>query len=395
MDFALYFQEKNLRKVPKEGIHFEQKTTPDLLWCVAQVVLDVTKDDNEYEFTDKEDIRKSELFNELMQDYFSKAPQSEAEDEYNKVSSYQLGLMTFAGILKEVSSRPKKYKIVHRNSLVYMAQNDLYASKFLTEYTEKFVKDNGLWTSFERYLLKPTQQNYVQCKEDYWVWARRNTDVRTNNPQHSFRVYNKIFNVLCYKHHVGGQSGSIVTEGPCPYSFLIYNRENFRDKDKPTGMTRQAYAEIILSDINHEGVVATLLKKAKESVARKYGDSEITDPELGYLPDNGVHVHHILPISYNAQFSLVRENLIALTPGQHLSYAHIKGNTQIISPKYQAICLLKKFENIIASIEANENFYSYVSFIDVVNACYEWNLSRDINSDDLAVMLSEKLESLA
>jgi hypothetical protein len=395
MDFAIFFKNKSLKKIPKVGIHFEQKTTPDLLWCVAQVILDITKNDHSYIFSDKEDVRKSPIFNNLMQDYFSKPPQSQAEDEYNKVSSYQLGLMVFAGLLEEVGERPKRFKILNREALEYIALNDLNASKFLTEYTEKFAKDNGLLLSFERYRSNPTQQNYVQCKEDYWRWARINTDVRTNNPQHSYRVYNKIFNVLCYKNRVQGQYHSNISDGPCPYSYLIYNRDNFRDKDKPTGMTRQAYIDTVFSDIDQEGVVATLLKKAKESIARKYGDSEIKDPELGYLPENGIHVHHIIPISYNAKFSLVRENLIALTPGQHLSYAHARGNTKIVTPKYQAICLNKKLEHITSSLSAGEDFYNYSNFIDVVNACYSWDLDHETTSEELTTMLDEKISSLS
>ncbi|MCX6751914.1 MAG: hypothetical protein NTZ87_00185 [Candidatus Nomurabacteria bacterium] len=43
MDFQEYFQNKNLKKTPSQGLHYEQKTTPDLLWCVSLVILDITK----------------------------------------------------------------------------------------------------------------------------------------------------------------------------------------------------------------------------------------------------------------------------------------------------------------------------------------------------------------
>jgi len=53
-------------------LHFEQKTTPDLIWCVSYTILNLIKDDKEKVFSDKEDVRKSVVFNSLMQDYFSK-----------------------------------------------------------------------------------------------------------------------------------------------------------------------------------------------------------------------------------------------------------------------------------------------------------------------------------
>lgn len=391
MDIKTYIDGLNLLKNLRTGIHFEQKTTPDLIWCVASVLLDVTKDQHDLVFSDKDNIRTSRLFNELMQDYFTKPPQAEAEDEYNKVSSYQLGIFEYAGILERVDDRPLRYRIIEREVLEVLALNDLSAGKFLTQYTEKLIRDNGLWPHFERYISNPNQQAYVDFKEAYWQWAKRNTGVRTENPQHSYRVFNKIFNILSYKYRLPGQSGSNVTEGVCPYSFLIYNRTNFRDKDMPSGLTRQEYADTVLSQIDREGVVGTLLKKAKEAVARKYGDSEIKDVKYGYLPEKGVHVHHMLPVHAYQDFSLVRENLIALTPGQHLSDAHPRGNTRLIDYNYQAVCLLQKLRNIQESVNNNEDFYEPSRFIEVINACYGLEINRDTDLAELVSVISEHL----
>lgn len=395
MDFKTYIDSVDLRKNGRLGIHYEQKTTPDLIWCVALVLVDITKLNHDLVFNDRDDVRSSKLFNELMQDYFTKAPQSEAEDEYNKVSSYQLGLFEYASIIERVDERPIRYKIKRRDVLEALAVNDLTASKFLTEYTEKFIRDNGLWIGFESYRNNPTQQRYIEFKESYWVWARRNTGVRTNNPQHSYRVFNKIFNVLCYKYRIPGQSSSNVIDGVCPYNFLIYNRKNFRDKDMPSGMTRREYEETVLSQIDSEGVVHTLLKKAKEAVARKYGDSEVQEPEYGYLPEKGIHVHHILPAHAYQEFSLVRENLIALTPGQHLSDAHPKGNTRLINRHYQAVCLLQKFKNISQSIEDGEEFYEPYRFVEVVNTCYELDLDPENDFGKTEETLKNKILELS
>lgn len=394
MNFKEYFKNRNLKKVPKIGIHYEQKTTPDLLWCIAQVVLDISKGSRKKIFSDKEDVRKSQIFNVLMQDYFSKPPQENAENEYNKVSSYQLGLLTYAGILKQISNHPKKYRIEDLNSLEFIAVNDLNASKFLTEYTDKFLRDNGLWEVFDNYQQTPSQYNHLKAKEAYWEWAKINTAVKGNNRKHTYRVFNKMFNVFCYKNRIPGEDSSNITTGPCPYSFLIYNRENFRDKDKPQSMTRQEYAKQVLSEIDRDGVVATLLQKAKDSVKQKYQDSEITNSKFGYAADSGVHIHHILPQHSYSEYSLARENLIALTPGQHLSFAHIRANTNSIDPLFQAICLKAKLINITTSIKNEEDFYDYNAFISIVNTCYGWKLRPDITADLLLKKIEDKIQEL-
>lgn len=388
MDFEQYFSDKDFRKTPRIGVHYEQKTTPDLLWCVAHVILDVTKNNRALIFSDK-DIRQSPVFNSLMQDYFSKPPQEEAENEYNKVSSYQLDVLTFAGTLESVGRRPKKYRVNNLAILEYIAINDLNASRFLSEYTEKFLRDNGLWTVFDTYRQNPNQSNHLLAKEAYWNWARVNTAVKGDDRRHTYRVFNKIFNVFCYKYRVPGEDASNITTGPCPYSFLIYNRTNFRDENMPSGMTRQQYRDEVLSEIDQEGVVETLLQKVKDTIKEKYGnDSEIKEERFGYLPNGGVHVHHILPRHSFPQFSLSRENLIALTPGQHLSFAHIEANTRTISPQFQIVCLRKKFEHLKQSLTHGETFYDLSEFVRVLNTCFGWGLSEDSVVEDIEARFS-------
>jgi hypothetical protein len=389
MDFKEYFNTQNLTKTPGGGLHYEQKTTPDLIWCVAHVVSDITAGNKDMVFSDK-DIRDSKIFNALMQDYFSKAPQEQAENEYNKVSSYQLGLLAFAGILKIISNRPKKYKIESLEAINFISVNDLNASKFLAEYTEKFLFDNGLISVFEQYKSNPNQDNHLKAKDAYWEWAKINTGVRGDDRRHTYRVFNKIFNVYCNKHRIPGEDASNITLGPCPYSFLIYNRKNFRDQDMPSGMTRQQYKKEILDEIDSGGVVATLLKKAKEAVrSRHINDSEVKDISLGYEPNSGVHVHHILPQHSYSQFSLSRENLIALTPGQHLSRAHIEASTRTINSDFQKICLKQKFQAILESTKLGDGFYNLSEFIKIINTCFDWNVPENSSLKEVGQRLNQ------
>ncbi len=388
MDFNAYFRDISLLKTPREGIHFEQKTTPDLIWCVALVISELVATDANRIFSDR-DIRESDTFNSLMQDYFSKAPQTEAENEYNKVSSYQLGVLAYAGVLTVIPGKPRKYQVVNMDIINHISVNDLNAARFLGEYTDKFLADNGLLPIFEQYRNNQNQANHLLVKEAYWNWAVTNTAIKGTDRKHTYRVFNKIFNIYCYKHRIRGEDASNITAGPCPYSFLIYNRDNFRDKDKPSGMTRQQYQDEVLSEIDSEGVVATLLKKAKDAVRVRHGnDSEIKDPALGYEPNSGVHVHHILPQHSYSQYSLSRENLIALTPGQHFSRAHIEANTRTINPEFQVICLRQKFVHIKESVEAADGFYSLQEFIKILNTCFNVNLDENLSASEVEHFLA-------
>ncbi len=384
-----YFRTKNLLKTPCVGIHYEQKITPDLIWCISHVILNLTKNDAEKIFTDT-DIRESDIFNALMRDYFSKAPQENAENEYNKVSSYQLGLLSFAGILEQIPGNPKKYKINKIEILEYIAINDFNASEFLCGYTEKFIIDNGLSQVFENYKQNPNQDNYQRIKEAYWNWAKTNTAIRGDDRKHTYRVFNKMFNVFCYHNRLPGEDRANIISGPCPYSFLIYNRKNFRDRDMPVGMTRQEYHEQILLDIDSEGVVEVLLQKAKNVIKAKYNnDSEIKDPSFGYAVGRNIHIHHILPRNSYPQFSLAKENLISLTTDQHLSFAH-KTSTASIDHDFQIICLKTKLEEIKDSIRNNDNFYSLEEFIKMLNTCFSLSLSENSS----LVVVEESLENI-
>lgn len=384
MDFKEYFSHINLTKIPMKGLHYEQKTTPDLIWCVALVICEITKQNRNSVFSDKE-IRNSQLYNELMQDYFSKAPQHLAGSEYNKLSSYQLGLLVYAGVLEEVGGSPKKYRISQPDIIEYISGNDLHASRFLTEYTEKFLLDNDLILSFEIYENNPNQTNYLAIKDKYWEWAKANTNIRGTDRKHTYRVVNKIFNVYCYKHRIPGEERSKISDGPCPYSLLIYNRKNFRDEAMPSGMTRREYVEKVLLDIDTQGVVCVAqIQKAKADIKRKYrGESEIQDPKYGFIPNGGVHIHHILPQSSYSHFARYRENLIALTPGQHLSLAHPQTNTQRINADFQRICLEKKFEHIKESLAQGEDFYVLSKFIEVLNSALSLTISESADISEI------------
>ena len=84
-------------------------------------------------------------------------------------------------------------------------------------------------------------------------------------------------------------------------------------------------------------------------------------------------MHHIFPQSYYPEIADYIENLIALTPTQHLSKAHPNNNTQYISKIYQYYCLIAKVGKIKENIEQNTlpKIYSFEDLIYVLNTGLE------------------------
>jgi isochorismate synthase EntC len=150
-------------------------------------------------------------------------------------------------------------------------------------------------------------------------------------------------------------------------------------------MTRKEYQEKVLADIDAGGVVqVVLIQKAKDEIRKKYnGTSEIQEVEYNFTANSGVHIHHILPQSSFPQFSLYRENLIALTPGQHLSFAHVQGNTQRVDSNFQKICIKRKFENIKESLNRGESFYNLSQFVDIFNNALNLNLNKNSSISEI------------
>jgi len=372
-----YFKRLDLTKTSKKtGIHFEQKITPDLLWCVAQAILSIIENNDSIVFSDKE-IRTSQVFDNLMKDYFSKPGQAkDTENEYNKVSSYQLGLLTYSCVLKQVGQRPKQYQVKEMEILKFIASNELNSIKFLGLYVDKFLKDNKLLEIFKNYKKQPTQSNYIKTKAKYLKWARANTKVKGLDPKHSYRVFNKIFNIFAYSHRIPGELGARTKQGICPYSFLIYNQLNFRDVKKPPGMSRQEFRENWRVEVNKLALLGVEARKNKKQIKEYHLHSEVKDLNLGYEENVGLMAHHILMENEYIEFSAFKENLIVLTPGQHYSLAHPKANTQVVDEKFQLICLLAKLKSIEYSINKKDSFYRLKNLILMLNKRFNWNLNE-------------------
>lgn len=107
-------------------------------------------------------------------------------------------------------------------------------------------------------------------------------------------------------------------------------------------MTRKAYEEQ-LEQAAASSIVESVMTSAMRKVKNyQQGVSEVPD-STGV---KATHIHHMFPKHAFPDLADMLENLIALTPGQHLGIAHPDGNTQKIDLVFQRTCLNQKLESI-------------------------------------------------
>ena len=78
------------------------------------------------------------------------------------------------------------------------------------------------------------------------------------------------------------------------------------------------------------------------------------------------------------------ENIIALTPTQHLGYAHPNGRTQEIDEQVQHLLLLSKADRIKENLidPAVEKIYEFANLLFVLNVGFDNDDVLDINDMD-------------
>ena len=101
------------------------------------------------------------------------------------------------------------------------------------------------------------------------------------------------------------------------------------------------------------------------------------------------HAHHIFAKAQHPQFEAYPENLIMLTPDQHLSEAHPKSRTSQVDPDYQIQYLLVQCDIIAESRRKGETLYSKERFVKMLNE----GLRLEVKMRDSFAKISEKLRA--
>ncbi len=141
-------------RVSHNGRWIDQKCTPDVIWSIADFILDYV--DNVKSEFNASDIWHSDYAKQTIAETYSKPGTDEesARSEYNKVFSQPLCMFCYAGILKDISPTPSRhlYTVNNRDVLEYIARNDMNSLRFLHCYIEKVLSDSGLFPVFQDFL---------------------------------------------------------------------------------------------------------------------------------------------------------------------------------------------------------------------------------------------------
>ena len=362
----------------RNGRWYDQKATPDVMSAICDVIVKETRRSNSfYPFTIRS-IWTSESFEEQTKDFFNKPDtrNPRVAREYDKLIGQPLNVLAAAGLLAVKGQRPKVYSFASAGAkklIAEMAGSEIFACSFLHLYISETLKQSGLEGVFERFFKHPDRASFSDMKDSFTHFIIDNTPI--NGEVECHRVFAKVLNVCAFVRKARGARRGYISKHPVTLSDIRYNRINSQDAavDKPKGVPRQIWK--VSPDHPVHGVHARddrnygerkVIKDIKSFHERK---PEVSDSfsGVGLSPSVSVQGHHIFPRSEFPFLARVRENIILLTPTQHISHAHGGGGGGRINPAYQGFCLDKKMESVMeCEKNPNCNFYSFGAFKEML-----------------------------
>lgn len=349
----------------------DQKCTADVILIIADCILQHTGYNTETEFT-VSDIWQDQYTKDNVEAIFLKPnlDSNMANNEYDKYFSQPINLLEYSGALLDIGTNSRhNYKINNLELLEFIALRETNSLFFLTNYIRKVLQDSGIYDSFQNFFDNQTSNDFRQLKETFIDFTINHT--RINKSLECGRIFTKILNPLAFSLQKLGTRKGFLSLTPITLDELRYNRINWRDElsGKSKNITRQEYNE------QQQQVDAATsrynVERAKRTVRRfnaQYHNSVsevLQDTELV----NATQIYHIFPESEFPSISDYIENLIALTPNQHISMAHPNNQTRYIDRDFQYICLLAKTKTIMNDLlgESRTETYNFDRYKTVLN----------------------------
>jgi len=392
-----YFKNKNFDlRVSGNGRWIDQKCTPDVVWSIADFILDYVEN-IQNEFTVKA-IWNSEYARLTISETYSKPGTKEktAENEYDKVFSQPLAMLCYAGIIKDISkTRIHLYVVQEREILEYIARNDVHALRFLHGYIEKVLRDSGLYPLFKKFFDNQDATSFNELKQAFVNFYHEYTPIKKDyEPK---RIFTKVLNPLAFKYKKKGTERGRISRDIIKKADMMYNRDNFRDvyQDKPKGVSRRDWLAQNPNIDRRDGYFVQMMARAKKilraSILHNRDNlSELTHFMIGHNDNEpATQLHHIFPRNEYPEIMHYIENLIALTPNQHYGFAHPNNNTQMIDPAAQKILLLAKTYSIEHNLTSNleEEIYEFDDYLTVLAVGWEDNQVLEIGENDFSDVL--------
>lgn len=376
------------------GRWIDQKCAADVVTVIADCVYSYALEDDDGIFTTS-DIWHYKYAVENVEAIFKKpgVENEAAKNEYDKFFQQPMEMLANARVLTKTKQGNRNfYQVNNFEVLEYIALRERNALFFLKTYIEKVLADSGIYHVFEEFFRLQTKESYEAVKSTFSTFIINNTNI--NGVVECNRIFIKVLNPLAYfKNSCGTESGRL-SEQNITYDILMYNRNNFRDvyADKPKGVTRKEYAVSHPVEVN-EAYYHYQSAKAKRFL-RLFNDQnrggQTEHIETTHMSDKAIHMHHIFPEAIYPEICYYLENIIALTPTQHLNYAHPDGRTQEIDEQYQHLLLLSKADRIHDNLTdaAVEKIYEFSNFLYVLNIGFDNDTVLDIADMDFCAVIN-------
>lgn len=397
-DIISFFNDKNFDiRVHHNARWIDQKCTPDVVCIIADCIDNYIEEYGERTVFTSRDIWFSYYAIENVQAIFRKVDvaDSSAENEYDKFFQQPMKMLAYAGILEETKrGRENQYIVLNRELLRYIALRERNALSFIIKYVEKVLSDSGLMQYFNVFFENPNKDTYEMLKEQFCRFTIQNTNIGNKTSVNGLntdagivecrRIFIKVLTPLSFAKRTYGTERGRISKHAITYDMLMYNRDNFRDiyAEKPKSVSRKDYIaqhHIVIND----AYFRYMSTRAKHRL-KLYNDTYRAG--LSEMPgdtERATHIHHIFSASEYPEISYYLENLIVLTPNQHLNAAHPNGRTITINRAYQHDCLIVKTDIIKENIEtAAEKIYSFNDFIHVLVVGFNEESFNDIEEND-------------
>lgn len=376
------------------GRWIDQKCTMDVVCLVSDCIVEYTSNKPDKTFT-VNDIWYSDYTVENVQQIFSKPdPTEKASNEYDKYFGQPIKLLDAAGIIHgEKSGRGYTYSIVNQELLEYISFRERNSYNFLCLYIEKVLKDSGIYRMFEYFFRLQDKNSFKELKDAYTSFTIQNTPI--NGATECGRIFTKVLNPLACKYKKCGTERGHLSKDIITQDMIMYNQRNWRDilSEKPKDMTRVDY-EVTLPKPDDDYMTTYRINRAKRNLRRfndlyRDGKTELFDER--HIMDPATQMHHIFPTNEFPSIADYLENLIALTPTQHFSYAHPNNNTQYIDRAYQYLCLIAKTGAIRDNLLGKKHepiIYDFYLYQTVLNTGLETDEFFDVQEMDFDGLLN-------
>lgn len=376
------------------GRWIDQKCTADVVTIVSDCILNYNLE-HENEFFTTFDIWHYKYTIENVEAIFKKpnVESVEAKSEYGKFFQQPMEMLANANVLiKEKKGNQNLYKINSLEILEYIAIRERNALIFLKEYIEKVLNDSEIGGIFDAFFEVQNKRMYENIKRRFSDFLIENTNINTETECN--RIFTKVLNPLAYLKNTHGTEKGKISEQIITYDMLMYNRNNFRDIfiDKPKGITRKEYAKSRHIEVNdaYYHYQSTKAKRFLRLFNDSYRDGKTGHNDGIHTNDYATHMHHIFSESEYPEICYFLENIIALTPTQHLNYAHPNGRTQEINSQYQQLLLLSKADRIKENLleEHQEKIYSFSNLLYVLKVGFENESILEISEMDFSSLIN-------